>query len=447
KRASGPGFYTSGFYTSGFYTRGREGSKCDSAPHCDPHIPVDLVSDSQHHTIGRTAPFLPPLIRSRGGCGPPGGRGLYPGGGVWVWQRVVVPGGGGRGGEGAEAVVQGLHGAQGAGDHGDGVGRHQRHVVGRPPQRQRVVGRTRRPQDVVRPQRLHVVVQPVVLGVLHLQRHDLLLLAVRQVVGPPAAAAAAPLRGQPVATHLVPPVALVVERGEGQDVEEEEGGAHRHRDAQLRGVVARVPREQVLVRPLGALVHRLRGEAGVVGAGGGAGGRRRPVGAGRGVAGGDRLLVQAVQVRHQLQPEGHLVGAVVVADAGLQADVQLNLVQITSSKRLGLVWMNLVSWGTGRLGSLWEKTGMDTVRMDTVRMDTVRMDTVMTTALSITSFLEKLQGNRSVAPIIGTPNTLAVATAGATHWWSVNSASSVLRRMSPLSRSAQSVYMNLMVSL
>lgn len=40
-----------------------------------------------------------------------------------------------------------------------------------------------------------------------------------------------------------------------------------------------------------------------------------------------------------------------------------------------------------------------------------------------------------------------MATAGATHWWSVNRAKRVFLRMSPLSRSAQSVYMNLMVSL
>lgn len=66
------------------------------------------------------------------------------------------------------------------------------------------------------PEWLKVVVS-VVLRVLHLQRHDLLFLAVGQVVG-----RAAPLRGQPVAAHLVPFVALVVKGGEGQDVEEEE---------------------------------------------------------------------------------------------------------------------------------------------------------------------------------------------------------------------------------
>lgn len=62
------------------------------------------------------------------------------------------------------------------------------------------------------PERLHVVVS-IVLRMLHLQRHDLLLLAVGQVVG-----RSAPLRRQPVASHLVPLVTLVVKCSKGQDV-------------------------------------------------------------------------------------------------------------------------------------------------------------------------------------------------------------------------------------
>lgn len=56
---------------------------------------------------------------------------LYPGGGVGVGQGVVVAGGG----ECVEGVKR-LHAGDGAGDHGDGVWRHQRHVVGGTAQRQ-----------------------------------------------------------------------------------------------------------------------------------------------------------------------------------------------------------------------------------------------------------------------------------------------------------------------
>lgn len=70
---------------------------------------------------------------------------LYASGGVLVGQGVVAVAGhrsGGRGGHGRIRVerVQRLHAADGARDHGDGVGRHQWHVLGRPAQSQRVVG-------------------------------------------------------------------------------------------------------------------------------------------------------------------------------------------------------------------------------------------------------------------------------------------------------------------
>ena len=49
---------------------------------------------------------------------------LYPGCGVGVGQGVVVA----SGGEGVEGMKR-LHAGDGAGDHGDGVGRHQWHVI------------------------------------------------------------------------------------------------------------------------------------------------------------------------------------------------------------------------------------------------------------------------------------------------------------------------------
>lgn len=77
------------------------------------------------------------------------------------------------------------------------------------------------------PERLQVMVS-VVLGVLHLQRHDLLLLAVGQVVG-----RSSPLRRQPVASHLVPLISLVVKCGKRKDIKEEERRTHGNCHAQL----------------------------------------------------------------------------------------------------------------------------------------------------------------------------------------------------------------------
>lgn len=42
--------------------------------------------------------------------------------------------------------------------------------------------------------------------------------------------------------------------------------------------------------------------------------------------GASEFLVEAVEMWHQLQPEGHLVGSVVVSDTRLQADMQVLLV-------------------------------------------------------------------------------------------------------------------------
>lgn len=83
------------------------------------------------------------------------------------------------------------------------------------------------------------------LRVLHLQGHDLLLLAVGQVISRDAL-----LRGQPVPSHLVPFVTFVVKCGEGEDVEEEERCADGYRHAQFRGVVSCVAWERRKTRGL-----------------------------------------------------------------------------------------------------------------------------------------------------------------------------------------------------
>lgn len=42
--------------------------------------------------------------------------------------------------------------------------------------------------------------------------------------------------------------------------------------------------------------------------------------------GANDLLVEAVEMWHQLQPEGHLIGPVVISDPRLEADMQVLLV-------------------------------------------------------------------------------------------------------------------------
>lgn len=65
-----------------------------------------------------------------------------------------------------------------------------------------------------------------------------------------------------------------------------------------------------------------------MGCGTGALGTLPAVGApGRQVSGNGAVeFVESVEVRHQLQPEGYLVGPVVVSDTRLQADMQILLI-------------------------------------------------------------------------------------------------------------------------
>ena len=247
------------------------------------------------------------------------------------------------------------HAHQRVGDHGDGVGRHERDVVGGAAQRQRVVGQRGQAQRVAHADpdpdpasapHPHAPRGPdiaLVVRLVHLQRHDLLLGRVESdVVG-----VGLPLlrRAGLLELRVLPALVLaVVERGEGQHVEEEERGAHGDGDAQLGGVVARVLHHQghpsllavprlvaalAVVRrrhgrPLGVERPRLVVAVGPLGGQGVLRGLGR-----RHLGGGGRVVehvVQVVQVRHQVLPEGHLGGAVVVAHARLQADVQVQLV-------------------------------------------------------------------------------------------------------------------------
>lgn len=169
---------------------------------------------------------------------------------VRVGQGVVLP----AVGESVERVERGEP-AHGAGDHGYGVWRHERDVVRRAPHGQSVVRWAGSPQHhVVWVQGVaHSPAVPVQVRVLlHLQGHDLLLLGVSQVVG------RAPL-GAAATVHIVPAlVLLVVEGGEGQDVEEEQGGSHGDGHRQLSGVVPLVHQVGLVVTVLGLSGERSR---------------------------------------------------------------------------------------------------------------------------------------------------------------------------------------------
>lgn len=186
---------------------------------------------------------------------------------------------------------------------------------------------------------------------LHLQRHELLALQVRHVVdggggggGRSARWCQAALWRGDAAVGLVPPlVLLVVECGEGEDVQEEQRRADGDCDAQLGGVVPLgLDHHGRLVCQVAALalVGGLLGVGGRdprVACGGGPvilTGEALGVRVWRGVlwrdlGGGGHVLeelVDIVEMRDQLQPEGHLGGAVVVSHPGLEADVEVKLV-------------------------------------------------------------------------------------------------------------------------
>lgn len=243
--------------------------------------------------------------------------------------------------------MQRLHASQGVGDHGDGAGRHEGDVVGRPPQSEGVVGRAGEAQRVVRLHGLALVVVLVLqLLLLHLQRHELLALQVRHVVGGGGGVGwgGVALGSGDAAVGFVPSlVFLVVKRGEGEDVQEEQGGSDGDCDAQLRGVVPLCfDDDRRLVGEVAALalVCRLLGVR-----------RRDPWVSCRGgpvvltweafrvrvwrcVLGrylgccGHVLkkLVDVVQMWNEFQPERHLGRTVVVSHSGFEADVKVELV-------------------------------------------------------------------------------------------------------------------------
>ena len=83
------------------------------------------------------------------------------------------------------------------------------------------------------------------------------------------------------------------------------------------------------------------------------------------------VVVDLMQVGHQLQPEGHLVGPVVVAHAGLQADVQVLLVLGVELGPDHL--LEAVGLGVDELGVLGDgQVGVPVGRRGVGRIDTLR---------------------------------------------------------------------------
>lgn len=150
-------------------------------------------------------------------------------------------------------------------------------------------------------------------------------------------------------------VLAVVQCGESQDVEKEQRRANSNSDAELRGVISRVRHDQGTHLPPAFAVIVGSGNRGPASGAGplpiGLGGLQR--GNLCGCGGVVKHVVKVVEMGHQVFPEGHLSGAVVIADTRLQANVQVQLV----------VWvvfgpghlLEAVSLGVDELGVLWHR--------------------------------------------------------------------------------------------
>lgn len=144
-------------------------------------------------------------------------------------------------------------------------------------------------------------------------------------------AAMAPLQ------QLVPFVTLVVQCSKGQYVEEEQRRTHCYRHTELRRIVPRVAREREAFRRVfgtfevrvGRVSRNRRVASRACAWTLGRALPARPVRATRRQScgyGADDLLMQGVEMRNQLKPEGNFVGTVIVPDARLQPDVEVLLV-------------------------------------------------------------------------------------------------------------------------
>lgn len=172
-------------------------------------------------------------------------RGLYPGGGVWVWvrQSVILP----AAGVGVERVEWGEP-PYVARDHGNSVWCHERDVIRRAPHGKSVVWWASSPQHHIMwmqavPNPSAIPIQIWVL--FHLQGHNLLLLSVGQIIGGTSLRAAVPM-------DVVPSlVLLVVKRSECQNVEKEQRSSDGNCYWQLGRVIPLVHQVRLVLDVLG----------------------------------------------------------------------------------------------------------------------------------------------------------------------------------------------------
>lgn len=150
-------------------------------------------------------------------------------------------------------------------------------------------------------------------------------------------------------------VLAVIEGGECQDVEKKQGGPDGYGNAELRGVISRVRHDKRTHLPPAFSVVVARGRRWSTG-----GARSLTVGLG-GIQWGDlgggggvvEHVVKVVQMWHQVLPEGHFRGPVVIADPRLQANVQVQLIirVILGPGHL----LKTVGLGMDELGVLWHR--------------------------------------------------------------------------------------------
>lgn len=118
-------------------------------------------------------------------------------------------------------------------------------------------------------------------------------------------------------------VLAVIEGGESQDVEKKQGGPDGNGNAELCGVISRVRHDERAHLPPAFSVVVARGRRWSTGGASsltiGLGGIQwGDLGGGGGVV---EHVVKVVQMWHQVLPEGHFGGPVVIADPRLQANV------------------------------------------------------------------------------------------------------------------------------
>lgn len=160
------------------------------------------------------------------------------------------------------------------------------------------------------------------------------------------------LLGCVLATALV---LAIIQRSEGQDIEEQQRCPNSNGNAELGGVISRVWHDQRTHLPTRFPITVGRGHGRTSGA-------ARPLtvrlsgiqwsdlGGGGGIM---KHVMEVVEMGHQVFPERHFGGTVVVTNAGLQANVQVQLV-VRVIFRPGYL-LKAIGLGVYEFGVLWHR--------------------------------------------------------------------------------------------